>query len=160
ALEWVDYWVQRDNLPNVWVGLRRLVRQLAALGLHDDAARLAGAEDAAELKIPPRVQERERNDQAVARLRAALGDAAYGDLAADAASLAPSTATRVSASLWRTAWNWAIGRSNWMRSTAWTRASSSIDRLAPTSSWARANRPAARAASGISPDATNRRPNA
>ncbi len=70
------------------------------------------------------------------------------------ASLAPSTATSVSASLWRTAWNWAMGRSNWTRSRAWTRASSSIARDAPTSSWASASRPAAR---GVVGDGAGRR---
>ena len=32
-------------------------------------------------------------------------------------------ATRLSARRWRTAWNWAMGWSNWIRSTAWSRAS-------------------------------------
>ena len=44
-------------------------------------------------------------------------------------------ATSVSASRWRTAWNSAIGWPNWIRSRAWSRASSSIAREAPTSSW-------------------------
>ena len=44
-------------------------------------------------------------------------------------------ATSVSASRWRTAWKRAIGRPNWMRSSACSRASSSDLRDAPTSSW-------------------------
>ena len=48
---------------------------------------------------------------------------------------AVSMATSVSASRWRTAWNCAIGWPNWTRSRACSRASSSIVRDAPTSSW-------------------------
>ena len=49
-------------------------------------------------------------------------------------------ATSVSARRWRTAWNLAIGRPNWTRSRACSRASSSIRRLCPTSSWPTASR--------------------
>ena len=45
-------------------------------------------------------------------------------------------ATSVSASRWRTAWKAAMGWPNWIRSRAWPRASSSMAREAPTSSWA------------------------
>ena len=59
---------------------------------------------------------------------------------------AMSMATSVSASRWRTAWNEAMGRPNWMRPRACSQASSSMARDAPTSSWATASRPRATAA--------------
>ena len=89
----------------------------------------------------PRCGRRARRGPWRAPRRAADGSSHAAASAASAASIA----TRLSASRWRTAWNWAIGRPNWMRSSACSRASSSIVRDAPTSSWARARWPAATA---------------
>ena len=55
--------------------------------------------------------------------------------AASSRAAAASRATRLSASRWRTAWKLPIGRPNCIRSSEWVRASSSIVRPAPTSSW-------------------------
>ncbi len=52
-------------------------------------------------------------------------------LAAPSVASRASTATSASASRWRTAWNDAIGRPNWTRSSAWVRARSSIVATAP-----------------------------
>ena len=65
---------------------------------------------------------------------------------ADCRAASPaSMATSVSASRCRTAWKELIGRSNWIRSRAWRRASSSILLEAPTSSWPTASRASATA---------------
>ena len=59
-------------------------------------------------------------------------------------------ATSVSASRWRTAWNRAMGWPNCTRSSACSRASSSMRRDAPTSSWPSASCP--RATAGLPVD--------
>src|SRR5918996_4059627 len=71
---------------------------------------------------------------------------AWSSHAASSTATADSMETSVSARRWRTAWNRAIGRPNWMRSSACSRASCSMRLDAPTSSCPSASCPSATAA--------------
>jgi hypothetical protein len=89
AMDSLEYWESAGNPPNLWSTVRRVARTLADLGHHRWAAVALGAEMAATLKLPLRERERSRHEAVVARVREALGEAAFRSEAARASSLTP-----------------------------------------------------------------------
>jgi predicted ATPase len=89
ALGQVENWLALGNAPNVWLTVRRIGRDLAALDAYEAAALAFGAEAAAESKLPLRVRERDRHAVAIARTRESLGEESYAHHAARGASLSP-----------------------------------------------------------------------
>ena len=87
AVQQVEYWMTMGNAPNLWLTVRRIGRNFASLGDYEAAAIAFGAESGATSKLPLRVGERHRHEQAVASVTAALGESEYERLAARGASL-------------------------------------------------------------------------
>ena len=89
AVGQVEYWVTMGNAPTLWLTVRRIARDLAALDQFEAAAMAFGAEAQASSKLPLRVREGDRHQRAIARTEQALGEAAYATHAARGAALSP-----------------------------------------------------------------------
>jgi predicted ATPase len=89
ALMQVENWLALDNAPNLWLSVRRIGRNFAAIDQFEAAALAFGAEAGADSKLPLRMREGDRHHTAVGRTQEALGVDDYAHHAARGASLSP-----------------------------------------------------------------------
>lgn len=89
AVTQVENWMALGNAPNLWLTVRRIGRDFAALKQYEAAALAFGAEAGADSKLPLRVREGDRHHTAVARTQEALGVDGYALHAARGAALSP-----------------------------------------------------------------------